>query len=472
MVRRRLLGLLLLALSSSGCGPAVEPLGTELAPRAEALSYFPPGAPAVAVISTKGAGPQALLTRLLELRGRTITIDDLRPVLGREVVVGIARAGASPLGVVVTRRRDAPTALGDRLVARGRATGAGRYRGATLFAAGDRLALAAREGVLLVAPSTRDLRAALDHRAEGEGLDEPTWRLGLPRAGTGERPVARATFDLRVLTARASPRLRAVPFLSAAGRVGAVVRATDGGLVADVRLDTRGGDLVERDVPVSPGARAPLAIPVPEAGVALSVRDLAHLLGVAREAAAAGLPIEFLRYLRARAELARSGGSNLEADVVARLHGPATILRTADGVALVARPSRPRELRVALRRILRRAPRALERAGLPGVTVSDLAGSRLVSPPGTPADVRRVSVGMVGDVLVAGTLPAEELRALALTRPRRAPGARGGLAFEIGPEALADLLPSGLADLLAGARVDGWLRGETTRTTGRLRLAF
>ena len=465
-VRRRLLpSLACFVLAATGCGGPVEPLGSELAPRAEALAFFPPTSPAVAVVSTKGAGVATVAGGLLRAAGRPLRVEDLRPVLGREVVLGIPRPGAAPIAVAVAPDAGAPARVAAALVTDGRATPAGRYRGADLFAA-DGIALASRDGVLVVAPRTADLRGALDQRAEGEGLDEPTWRLGLPRGGAGPGTVARATFDTRVLLARASSRVRAIPWLSAAGRLGVTVRATPGGAIADIGLDTRGEDLVERDVPISPGRTAPLAIAA--GGATLSVRDLAHVLGVGREAFEAAAPIEFLRYLRGRSELARRRGIDVEQGVIGRLHGPATLIRDDDGWAVVARPSRPGPLRAALDRVAGRAVRALARGGIDGTEITSADGLHVVRRDGEMA----FGFGLVGDVFVAGTFEPDRLAALGRVRAVRAAGARGGLSFTVDGAALGELVPPALAPLLSGARVEGWLRGEPLRTTGRVTLTF
>src|SRR4051794_4728956 len=107
----RLLGLGAAAVLA-GCAVAPTAVFTPtLAPRAEALSYFPEGAPLVAVVRTdpQDAGLRriargGLLADVAAAADREgLLFRQLRPLLGNDAAVGLPSVGGAPLGVLVTR---------------------------------------------------------------------------------------------------------------------------------------------------------------------------------------------------------------------------------------------------------------------------------------------------------------------------------------------------------------------------------
>lgn len=449
----------LVALVAAGCGtPGAALIAAQQAPRAEVLSWFPDDAVAVALVRTDPDDEEVrALLAAVERSPLGARLDqalaDLRfapaqhrALLGHEMAIGIPRADDPPLAVLATDDADRLAALARARVLAGEARPAGRFRGADLYASG-RYAYAVLHDVVAVGRDTAALRDALDVRASPRGMQVSDLRRALPRRHGG-KPLIRASADLRTLLAAAGPRVRAVPWIGAAERAGIVVRAGPDGAVADLRIATTGSELVELDVPVSPGTRAPRVADV--LAPRISVADLAHVIGVAERGLLRAAPLAAKRLERARRTLRHQTGIDLGAHLVSRLHGPATLVRRGDAWMLRAEPSRPRELARGLRAIRRKLPEALARAGVPAA----------VRTRGGFLEIGRVRLGLVGDRLVAGTASRHRLVALARAPLARPAGAPGTVAIA---RPAAPPLPWSLT---------GGLQATPEELTGRLRLSW
>ena len=449
---RRALAILLCAALLGGCD-ADQPAerGTLLPAPDEALAYFPADAPFVALMETS---PRA--ADVERLRGAVERTEPLRTLLspytrggpaypqlmqllGNPMAVGIPFPGAAPVAALVARNADSLDNLAGAREGANRALPRGRYRGARLFADTAR-AFAVRDGVLLVARTTAELRRMLDTRSGEEVFTVAELDRATGRSRT--RPLARAFLDVKPLLARAGARARAVPWLAAADTAGLTLRVK--GSTAELRavVRTDGEELVELDVPVSPGSTAPRV--AGGGDVTVSVRDLAHTVGVGGDAALAAFPVGFLQVERVIAAVRRQAKVDLRRDVISRLHGPATLVKRGERWLLRAEPSRPEVVRRSFDRVARRWARVLAALGTAGHTGDGF----LVA-----GDLR---IGLVGDVLVAGNAPASELRSLAQQSSERPAGVTGGAFFTIdaGDWAAGDLR--------------GWLRATPEET--RLRL--
>ena len=437
----------------AACGTPGATLLPSIEPRGEVLAYFGPDAPALALVDTGRLS--ALEGRLEELRPQArahgLVYAQLKPLLGGELAVGVPRPGAPPLLAMIADDGDALRALAGSRVVGERATTAGQYRGAALYAAAGH-AFAVRERVLLVSRSTADLRDALDERAS----DDTFKAEQLPEAD-GE-PLARVYVDA---AARVGPRGRVVPWLSAIESLTGVVRADADAATVDFRVGTTADELLEVDVPVSPGKRGPLAVTA--RAPSFTVRDLAHVVGVAERAGRSAFPLAMLRLDQARRTLRYQGKVDLDEDILGRLHGPATVIRAHDAVLLRADPSRPRALRRALARLGAVLPEALRRARLDGYDARSYGGFVELLRNGRVAG----RVGMVGDVLVAGTATPRQLRRLARAPLARPAGAAGALTVSV-PREDVGRFTGGVFE----ARVDGWARGARDGVRGALRVAW
>jgi hypothetical protein len=224
-----------------------------------------------------------------------------------------------------------------------------------------------------------------------------------------------------------------VPWLAAFERLGVVVHGDGDGLTAALEIDTSAGDLVERDVPVSPGGRAPLVVDV--AGPRISVRDFAHVLGVGEASAGRAHPLALLA-LKDALPAAR--------ELATKLHGPATLVREGDSWLLRADPSRPPEQE--LDRLATRLAHVLDEPLTRRGGFYELHGLRFAIHRG---------------VLVAGNAPATRLRAFAGAPLARPAGTHGTVAFALPPGSTH--LPWPLT---------GWLAATPDRVTGQARAGF
>jgi hypothetical protein len=166
----------LLCAAASGCGGG---RGDVLD---RTLGYLPAASPAVVAVSTDFNDPQwgtfeaRLATPLLgntvenllaeELRAQGVSFDDdVRPLLGHDLAVGIVRGPPGGVGVVAAlqiRDADSARSILDRLRVLRRA---GRLHGAALYRSRRGTVSLALDGDMLVAASTAaDLRAALARR--------------------------------------------------------------------------------------------------------------------------------------------------------------------------------------------------------------------------------------------------------------------------------------------------------------------
>lgn len=453
----------------AGCGAPSAALLPSVEPKGEVLAYFGPDAPVFVLVDTDpdSAGARALVGALARggalepvraaAKRRGLVAGQVRRLLGGELAVGIPRPGAAPLLAMVAEDGDALRSLAESRVVGGRASVAGEYRGASLYAGRDH-AFAVRNRVLLVSRRTRDLRDALDLRAGGDAFKGEDLDDAVPDV-RGDA-LARAVVNL---DEQVGERGRGVAWLAALETFGAVVRATEEQARVDFAFNTVADDLLEVDVPVSPGKRGPLAVTAKAPSV--TVRDLAHVLGVGERAARAAFPLAVLRLDQARRTLRHEGRVDLDEEVLARLHGPATFVRGHDALFLRADPSRPRALRRALRRLARVLPRALERARLDGFRVREFGGFYELLRGGRVLG----RLGMRGDVLVAGTGTPRQLRALARAPLARPAGAAGGLTASV-PEAAAADLTRELLGFEVPWRIDGWARGSRESLRGAVHL--
>lgn len=357
-------------------------------PVREALSYFPASAPIVAVVRTdpqdpglrrlSGSGALAPLRRAAAFRG--LRYAQWGSLLGNPAVIGQPGVGAAPLAVLATDDSGRLEALAAARLQSGRATPAGEYRGAEMYAE-DGWAFAVRDRVLLASGSTRDLIAALDTRVADASFEASQLNAVIPETSP-PATFARGYVNLEALVLGAAAPVRDVPVLSALTTAGVSVGATAEELRAVLQADP--ADLSAEDLPAlgRVGGRRPA---VPPDAAALAVADLAPLAKVAERALRAALPVSALRIDALRSRL-RGAGVALTPEL---LGGPAVI---TEAPALRLVPTRPAPLRAALDRAARKLKLERHRG------LYALDGMRL---------------GFVGASFVAGHAPARALERLA-----------------------------------------------------------
>jgi hypothetical protein len=315
-------------------------------------------------------------------------------------------------------------------------------------------AAAARDGVVVVAPSAADLKQALDSaRQPAARYARATFAkrfAGLP-ADAG----ARVAFDPRVVLGQRSPQLADTRWARSL-RDGAAVLTTRGTeLRVPFRIAGDPGGLAPGDLPIATGAQPPQARG--SAPLVVGVRDPAHTLAFARSA---GLLSE-LDLLDSLPGFLRPDLGDL---------GPNGTITSAsvDLAHLTARtePPDPDDWESKLGRIDTLAGLA-GKAVLGDLHIDKRDGAYTLTQGGQLI----ARAGVYGRALVLSNDPAANLRAAAVAPAAPLPpGAAGALTARLRSSLLATQIPE-----LVRARVGdvtAWARAELTGVTGELRLAL
>jgi Protein of unknown function (DUF3352) len=461
-------------------------------PEAEALAWFPRDAGVVGLVATDPERGQlkALDDLVHRFPGASIALgrlsdslrqagldyqQDVRPLLGDEAAFGQAGSGTNAPVVLVWPVKDA-NKLRDVLDRRAKRSGgrrAGTYRGAQLYVDASGNAFADRGGVLVVGDTLPIVRRAIDRRAAGHGMTPAAFArsLGpLPRDA-----LVRVTGNLATLLAGpGSATARKVPWVAALRRYGLAVRAAGGGLTGSLRADTSQGNLADGDVPFATGPQAPPV--VPGAPVSVGIRDPSHLVDFAERAAEAIDPARFAAFQLAETALRLRARVDLEGDVVQQLQGNAALATDLSTFRFRSDLADPKAMVQTLQRLAPIMPAFLSGAGIPDVTVRQLAPDawQLIRG-GRPLATYAVASAR----LVAGNAPLAALRAFATAPARPVPGARGSLATATPGASLASALSNTLGLGSAGALVlgrlgdvRGWLTSDVSGLGGRLTVAI
>jgi hypothetical protein len=496
---RRLIAtsLVLSALLVSGCGGG-DDSGSGLD---SALSYLPKDAPFAVVIDTDLDGDQykalqALLKKFpfggqvqdslrqqLEQGTNVDFEDDVRPVLGNPFVVGVTDAAAfrhssGDTPVVAAIQAKDGDALSD-LIDKTKPNKTGEESGATLYEEGDTV-FAVKDDTVVFAGDRQQLTQALE-RADGDDhLDEDTFNEGLD--GLPDTALARLYTDLEALL-KGDPdtaQARNIKWIAALRTLGLTVVAKDDSIDVDFRVRTE-GDLSDADLPIAPGDEAPDVIKQ-EGEVGLGIRDLAHIVTFAENAAQAVDPAGFGDYAKAKATIDRQLGVSLDDDLVGQLTGNVSSTISIDGkFGVRAELKDPRAFERTLAKVADVLPSFAEGAGFGTVGLSKPSGGEdfyaLAQPDGDA-----VVFGVVDDVLVVANDPNRAGR-LAGAEPSAVPGAKGSVALSANAQQIVNALlgefgPAlGLGDLggLGGAlftRPLGDLNGFMSASTDELRGKF
>jgi hypothetical protein len=316
-------------------------------------------------------------------------------------------------------------------------------------------AAAARDGVVVVAPSAADLKASLD-RATAPASRYARVTFDKRFAGLPRDAGARVAFDGRTLLGQRSPQIANTPW-GRSLRDGAAVLATSGAQLRvpfKVTADPIG--LKPADLPIATGARPPQARG--DAPLTVGIRDPAQTLAFARRA---GLltELDLLDQLPGflKPDLGDLGPNgtvtssslDLQGHLTARFEprdpgGWSTKLGRIDTLAGIVGDAVPGDLKID------------KRDGAYTLTQNGKLVAR---------------AGVYGRALVLSNDPAADLRAAAAAPAAPTPpGAAGALTARLRSSVLATQIPE-----LIRARVGdvtAWARAELTGVTGELRLAL
>src|SRR5918995_51024 len=407
------------ALALPGCG------GDDSSPLDTALSYLPRNAVLAAAVDTDLDGDQyRALNDLLnefafsgEVRERLREQlaqasdgrfdEDVRPLLGNPAVIGITQAPGEELEPVLAMR----TADEDKLFA--------------------------VEGDVIVFASDRPRLTAAVERADGDDhFDEEAFESALD--GLPKTAVARIYADVEALLRNdpGSADARKVTWIAALRTLGAAVVAKGEKLEVEFRLRTE-GDLTDADLPIAPGEEAPGVI-AREGEIGFGVRDLAHVVRFAENAAQAIDPAGFGDYAQAKRTIDEQLDVSLDDDLVGQLRGDvAASVSTVGGFGVRAQLDDPAAFTRTLARVADVLPSFAEGAGFgPRVELrKPRAGDDFYEL--SDGDSGSVIFGVAGEVLVVATdrARAEEL---ATTEPSAVEGASGSVVTSTDAEQLAN----------------------------------
>jgi hypothetical protein len=444
-VRRTLFPLIGAVVALAGCGSSSSSSQSASSPAATELSYFASGTPFVMTIATDpgssavsgaqdligrfplaGFGLQAVQSKLAQLG-----IDyssQIKPLLGNPLAVGVPGSSISTtstsvpvLAVFVSSSASQLKSLVKKVLAG--VPSAGTRDGASLYRLGS--AELAVDGATVLLGDAGSVPAALDRHIHGGGITAAQFAAAtssLPRNTLME--AFGSLVD--VLSRPSAASARRIPWISAIRSYGATLSASSSGLTLRYRLDTGGHALTSRQVPIASGTAAPRL--VTGAPIATGIHDPAQIVTFAEAAAQAVDPSGYASFLKHAGRFKTKTGVDLNS-VASLLTGDLDIdsdTHTTVGRATVSDPS---EMAQALSKLAHASSGVFKRgASMAGVG----GGFYAIREPAVT-----ITVGVVGNQLVAGRATVAQLRSFATAPTTAAAGAQGSVAFRIG---LLDLL--------------------------------
>jgi hypothetical protein len=433
-MRRLLLLLSFAGLLLAGCGSSSSSSGNVTNTE---LSYFPSGAPLVAMVSTDPNGKpiqdaQAFLGQFplaklaiaaLETRIAQSGINyarDIKPLLGNPIVLGASSSatlnGRSFLLVLtaedagklaeLTSRKPAPQALGS-------------YDGAKLYQSGS-YAFGIDGATALLGPSADDVKAALDRHAHGGGISGAQFATAFK--GLQQQSLVQVFGNLTgVLATSKNATARRIPWVAAIRSYALTLNLASSGANLSYRVDTSGGTLTAAQLPLASGATPPNVSS--QAPLAFGLHDLSHVFSFALAAVQATNPASYADFLKRVAKLKATTGVDLNRDVFAQLSGNLEIDYGPGGVlarAQVADPSAAArtlsKLSTSSREIFKHAKSVKQVGG--GFYAIKTASTTIY-------------YGLVGSELVVGTAHPAQLSTFATAPASPVSGAQGPLAFRL-----------------------------------------
>jgi hypothetical protein len=469
-----------------GDGDEAKPPG----PLPAALSYIPGDSGLVVVVPTDlERGPLHQLDRLgrrLERwRGfkqrllRTLARagfdrELLRDQLGNPLAFAPLASG-DLVGALRVKDGTALKQAVERRIEAGHATRLDDYKGAFRWHERGGTFAAVSGADLVLAPNQKELEQALD---AGEGSDSLAFderiRATLDRLGADA--LVRAAGDAQRLLERdpaEAERLRKIPWIRALGAFEAVSRVDRRGAAVEFRLRSDRAPLSQQDLPLAPGAAAPI-VHDSEAAATVAVLEPDRLARFLERSVSVTDPDSYGRYASAVGQLRGLFGIDIHRD----------LLQKAESVSVALASRRALDFEARLRKGAgAEVKRTLTRAGPAiGFALGDLLGGGTLVQRRWGWEVRRgrlvvARYAVRGDSLVGSLGRAELPRARG---GRRLPNANGSLALRgdlsrIGaflglaldfPEQTLDVV-SGLGDLTLSVRTE--TSGVSAR--GRLEVA-
>lgn len=469
----------LAALAIAACGSSG---ASGSSPANRALSYFPASSPLVMTVATDPHARTSKQARALEHRfpGYAVAatalfaqmsklgIDfnqDVRPLFGNPIAIGaagssgLAGSGAKHFLVAwVTRSADGLARLVGKLHG---IHAAGSHDGAKLYSKGGSYA-AVDGATVLIGPSVADIDAALDRHANDSGLtaaDYARETAGIPSGGliTIFGDLTGALSSSRAATARK------VPWLAAIRGYWVSIAGTQTAAHVTYHIDTGGRSLSVSQLPIASGTTSPgLAGSMP---IQASLRDPAQTINFILSAIRATDPSEYAKLISEEGLLKVATGIDVNSQIAA-LSGNLNLESDGHTTLVRVQLTNPSSFSTMLSKIA-------GASALTGGGLRSLGGGFYAIQAG-----KRVTVGVVGNQLVAGNATPAQLTAFAGAPTASAPGGAGAVAFRIAlPQLVALALhgaPSGPGQqvLRLLGDVTGSLRSSTSGLTGTASLAL
>jgi hypothetical protein len=463
----------------AGCGSS-KSLSAPPSPVATALSYIPANSPFVlTAATTSNPGGQALVNRVPNLalaetalfaKLRQVGIDynaDVRPLFGNPIAGGLELQGASGkpnqfIAAWVTKDASKLNALIKKLQPGLQQTGT--RDGATVYSLGG-LALATDDATVVFASTPADLNAALDRHAHGGGITPDDYSKAFTGLAQNGRLQVFGSLT-QVLSMPSAAKAKSVPWVAALRGYAASISESSAGLTFQYRLDTTGRSLSESDLPIASGSTAPNFAGA--APIVAAVRNPAQIFTFAENAERVTNPAQYQRFIKRQAAVRSKTGVDLTS-LIKLATGDLIVdsdTHTTIGRVQVSDPATAKTTIAQLAAhptAISRTPPTIKR--MPG-------GFYAIKSPHSKA----VTVGVVGNQLVAGQATPAQLRSFAVAPPAPATGAQGAVAFKI---ALADVIRLASKRPLTGigatvikmlGDLTGWAAASPSQLTGNATL--
>jgi hypothetical protein len=448
-MRRALLPLLLtlaaLALVATGCGKSSS--GNALD---DSLGYIPKNSLAVVAIKTDPDDDQfknigKLIDKFpfasqfkerfkqgIQAGGAKINYDDdIKPLLGNDVVVAIPPGGNIGGG---TGSSDTPfilawkTAGGDlkKLAERGSSQKVGEVEGATVYQDTDGSATAVKDDTLIAAKTRQLLDAALKGHGASDRMSEDEFNAGL--GGLDQDALVRVTGSFQNIFADdpSTAEAQKVPWVKGLRTFGATVATAEDGISSDFVVKTEGVPADQQ--PLAPGA-TPAPVVRRPAEVGIGLRGPVQVAKFVEDVVKVTDPQSLLN----KDKVGKQLGVDIDKDLIGGLGDAAAASVSLDGkVAVRSDLTQPATYKTTLDKVMKNLNKARESQGKPPSKVEKSGDLYTVTDPTDPSPT---VIGVVNDKLVIAE-DAERAQEIAGQSASPVPGTKGALVVTADPKSI------------------------------------
>ena len=485
------------AIAVAGCGSGSSGSGGD--PLNDALAYLPKSSPVAIVIDTNPNGDQwkALgsiankfsfggqiedsLKQSLKKQGLDFD-KDLKPLLGNPAVIAapdLQSLQGNASGFIVALKVKDKGKLESLLKQSNDLKADGSSNGATLYRQTDG-GETAQDGDVVIGADTKDhLIQALQRHDGSDHLSADQINSSLDGLPSGS--LLKVYVDVQQLLNQSpgTADARKIKWVAALRTLGLTGSAASDGIKFDFNMKTDPSGLTDADVPIATGDSSPGVLGKP-GEIVFGLRGPNQLIDFAQSAAQAISPGSFSDFARAKAQIGRRLGIDVDKDVIDQLSGDTSIAVGLDGsYAIRAEVKDPAAFSKTLAKLARVAPSFAGGVGLKGARLTRSHGLyKLSGRSGKP-----VYYGVVGQAFVLSTDPPGSPSSPRSSRPacraRRARCVTSSDAGAILATVVSSLAGGGLGGQLGGSiasaplgNLDGWVNASTSGLKGHLQLAI